>query len=120
VELVDSKGGLWGIVSGTDIEPEEGEKARVRFAARCDKALATIVLAMEPCLLYLVGNDPVAIWRVLSEQFQRKTWVNKLEFKRKLFLLRLAEGGSVQDHIKTMTEIRDELSVIGERVSDED
>ena len=33
--------------------------------------------------------------------------------------LRLAEGGSIQDHIKLMTEIFDELSAIGERVSDE-
>ena len=57
--------------------------------------LATIVLAMEACLLYLVGNDPtdlVAVWRKLFEQFQRKTWANKLEFKQKLFSLRLAEG----------------------------
>ena len=117
------KDGLWGIVNGTEREPTEGDEARAKFAAKRDKALATIVLAMEPCLLYLIGNDPtdpVAVWRVLSEQFQRKTWANKLELKRKLFLLRLAEGGSVQDHIKIMTEICDELLAIGECVSDED
>ena len=34
--------------------------------------------------------------------------------------MRLAEGGSVQDHIKYMTEICDELSVIGETTSEED
>ena len=40
----------------------------------------------------------------------------------KLFSMRLAEGGSVQDHIKYMTEIRvcDELSVIDEAISEED
>lgn len=117
------KDGLWAIVSGKEVEPAESEEARAKFAARRDKALATIVLAMEPRLLYLVGNDPtdpVAVWRVLSEQFQRKTWANKLELKRRLFSLRLAEGGSVQEHIKIMTEICDELAAIGERVSDED
>ena len=117
------KDGLWGIVNGTEREPTEGDEAWAKFAAKRDKALATIVLAMEPRLLYLIGNDPtdpVAVWRVLSEQFQCKTWANKLELKRKLFLLRLAEGESVQDHIKIMTEICDELSAIGERVSDED
>ena len=46
-------------------------------------------------------------------------WANKLELKRKLFSLKLTEGGSMQDHIKVMTEICDELSVIGEHVSDE-
>ena len=35
-------------------------------------------------------------------------------------MLRLAEGGSVQEHIKIMTEICDELVAIGEHVSDED
>ena len=34
--------------------------------------------------------------------------------------MRLAEGGAVQDHIKYMTEICDELSVIGETISEED
>ena len=49
-----------------------------------------------------------------------QTWASKLELKRKLFSMRLAEGGSVQDHIKYMTEICDELSVIGEAISEED
>ena len=111
-------------ISGTEVEPVEGEETQAKFAVRRDKAQATIVLAMEPCLLYFVGNDltdPVAVWRVLStEQFQCKTWANKLELKRRLFSLRLAEGGSVQDHIEIMTEMCDELAEIGERVSDED
>ena len=32
------KDGLWGIVSGTEVEPEEGDEARAKFAARRDKA----------------------------------------------------------------------------------
>ena len=75
---------LWSIVSGMERESTERDEALEKFAVKCDKALATIVLAMEPHLLYLYGNDltdPVAVWRVLSEQFQRKTWANKLELK---------------------------------------
>ena len=34
--------------------------------------------------------------------------------------MRLAEGGSVQEHIKSLTEVCDELSVIGEPVKEED
>ena len=60
------------------------------------------------------------VWKALADQFQRKTWANKLELKWKLFSLRLADGGSVQDHIKTMTEVCDELSAIGETVKEED
>ena len=83
-------------------------KRKAKFAARHDKTLATIVLMMEPTLLYIVApdpTDPLVVWRALADQFQRKTWVNRLELKRKLFSLRLAECGSVQQHIKLMNEI---------------
>ncbi len=44
-------------------------------------------------------TDPIVVWKVLANQYQRKTWANKLELKRKrkLFSMRLAEGGSVQE-----------------------
>ena len=116
------KEGLWGIVNGTDTVPEEGAE-RAKFISRRDKALATIVLAVDPKLLYLIGGDPedpVVVWRALANQFQRNTWANKLELKRKLFSLKLADGGSVQDHIKTMTEVFDKLSAIDEPVKEED
>ena len=65
--------------------------------SRKDKALAIIVLAIEPKLLYLIGNpeDPVVVWKKLTNQFQKKTWANKLELRRKLFFLRLEDGGSI-------------------------
>ena len=34
--------------------------------------------------------------------------------------MRLAEGSSVQEHVKFLTEVCDELSVIGEPVKEED
>ena len=121
------KEGLWDIVNGTEVAPVDGADRpwdrQAKFAARRNRALAGIVLAIEPSLLYLVGadpTDPVIVWGTLADQFQRKTWANKLELKRKLFSMRLAEGGSVQEHIKYMTEICDELSVIGEAISEED
>lgn len=74
--------------------------------ARRDRGLAIVVLSVEPSLLYLIGDpeDPVVVWKKLSDQFQKKTWENKLELRRKLYSLRLKEGDSVQKHIKEMTE----------------
>ena len=83
-------------MSGTETAPTEGTEQQAKFAARKDKALAIIVLAVELSLLYLIGTDPtdpVVVWKTLADQFQRKTWANKLELKRKLFSMRLAEGG---------------------------
>ena len=51
------KDGLWGIVSGSEIAPVEVAE-QAKFALTRDKALATIVLAVDPSLLYLIGTDP--------------------------------------------------------------
>ena len=84
------KEGLWDIVNGTETAPTEGVERQAKFAMRRDKALAMIVLAVEPSLLYLIGSDPtdpVVVWRTLADQFQHKTWANKLELKAKIIFL---------------------------------
>ena len=45
-----------------------------------DRALAMIVLSLEPSLLYLIGDpdDLGVVWKKLADQFQKKTWANKL------------------------------------------
>ena len=78
--------GLWSIVAGTEEAPpaEAAADRRAKFQARMDKALALIA----PSLLYLVG-DPVVVWKTLENQFQKKTWANKLMLRWKLYSLRL-------------------------------
>ena len=117
------KDGLWGIVSGSEECPPMTEADKYsKFVGRRDRALATIVLSVEPALLYLIGDpeEPTTVWKKLADQFQKKTWANKLALRRKLYSLQLREDGAVQEHIKEMTEIFDELSVIGDPLSEED
>ena len=115
------KDDLWSIVDGTETAPTESDKL-VKFKVRKNKALAMIVLAVSPKLLYLLGDpdDPKEVWTKLANQFQKKSWSNKLQLRRKLYSLRLKDGGSVQDHVKTLTEIFNELSIIGDPISEED
>ena len=52
------KEGLWAIVDGTELPPSsesEADKYR-KFVGRRDRALAIIVLSIEPSLLYLIGD----------------------------------------------------------------
>ena len=118
------KDGLWGIVNGTDTDPGKDAAAEQRkFLARRDRALAVIVLSVEPSLLYLIGSNPenpVEVWKKLQDHFQKKTWANKLQLRRKLYSLRLKEGEPVQEHIRKMTKIFEELSVVEDPVSEED
>ena len=101
------KEGLWEIVSRAEQSPGVKDENFPKFLARKDKALAKIVVTVQPSLLYLIGDpeDPSEVWKKLESQFQKRTWANKSQLRRKLFSLRLKEGDSVQEHIKAMTEI---------------
>ncbi len=79
-------------------EEEAEADRRSKFLARRDRALATIVLGMD---LYVIG-DPVVVWTKLQNQFQKKTWANKLALRRRLHSLQLKDGAPVQDHIKSI------------------
>ena len=117
------KDNLWGIVSGSEKFPASNEEgAQDAYSQRRDKALAIIVLSVDPSLLYLLGDpeDPKTAWDCLQKQFQKKSWANKLSFRRKLYSLKLEEGASVRDHIKDITEIFNELAIIGDAVEEED
>ena len=70
------KDSLWGIVSGTEkLARDANADTQKKFEARKDRALAIVVLAVDPSLLYMLGNpeDPAEVWQKLEEQFQRKT-----------------------------------------------
>ncbi len=72
------KENLSEIVNGSETVPADGADRIAKVNARKDKALATIILLIDPTLLYLVGEpkDPVDVWKLLSNNFQKKTWAN--------------------------------------------
>ena len=115
---------LWDIVRGTETEPDtQDEGVKRNFWRRKDRALATVVLTVDPSKLYLLGDDPEdpkLVWDTLGDQFQKKTWANKLALRRRLYSMRLASGESVDDHIKKMMEIFNELAVLGDPMEEED
>ncbi|KAK3876705.1 hypothetical protein Pcinc_018517 [Petrolisthes cinctipes] len=114
---------VWSLVNGTEPIPDPTDSNKYsNYVLKKNKALAIVVLSVDPKLLYLLGEpeDPKEVWNKLADQFQKKTWSNKLQLRRRLYALRLKEGGSVQEHIKTMTEIFNELSIIGDQMNEED
>lgn len=69
--------GLWGTVTGTETIPAADMRLEVdhaKFIARRDRALATIVLAVDPKLLYLLGESTnlIDVWAKLQAQFQKR------------------------------------------------
>ena len=125
MRMILMKLGVWRIVEGKEVAPDDDEPIASwrKFMERRDKALANIVLGVAPNQLYLLGpepKDPVEVWNLLINQFQKKTWANKLSLKRKLYGLKLKDQEPVQEHLKSMVELFDELAVIGEAVEEED
>eukprot|EP00794_Sanderia_malayensis_P020843 gene20843-22886_t len=117
------KDSLWSLIDGTETVPLQTEAERhAKYVTKKNRALGTVVLLIELCLLYLLGDlqDPVVVWNKLATQFQKKTWANKLALRRKLYSLRLKESQSVQQHIKEMTEVSEELSILGDPIEEED
>ena len=48
-----------------------------------------------------------------ADQFQKKTWVKELSPKRRLYNLKLKVRQLIQKHVKMLTEIFVEVSIIG-------
>ena len=121
VKMALIKNGGWGFVTETE-DFDDDRAAWRKFLDRKNKALATIVLSIDPALLYLLGDpqDPAEVWQKLADQYEKKSWANKLALRRKLYSLRLKENESVQTHIKGMIEIFDSLSVVGHVIEEED
>ncbi len=122
IRMAFLRDGLWDLVNGIETAPREDASKWANYLARKDRALATIVLSIEPSLLYLIGEpeDPIVVWKKLLDQFQKKTWANKLALRRKLYSLKLKDGDAVQEHIKVMIKTFDALSVVGDRIEEED
>ena len=93
------------------------------YCSRRDRALSIIVMAIEPRLLYLIGDDPEdpeEVYNKLCNTFMKKTWANKLRLRKQLFSLKLTSGVSVHEHIKKYVEIFSKLAVLGDAVEEED
>ena len=119
---------LWDIVKGSETAPvgDGATPAALKtFKTRSNKALSMIVLSMKPELHYLIGRepeDPVAVWNLLADHFERKSWGNCYELWKRLFSLprmkEIRDGGSVNEHLKALQEIFDSLAVLEDPVTE--
>ena len=70
------KEGLYGYINGSEVEPASSDvSALTKYHAQREKALAKIVLAIDPKLLYLISDpsDPATVWTKLRDMFQKKS-----------------------------------------------
>eukprot|EP00253_Pinus_taeda_P020050 PITA_20050 len=61
-----------------------------------------------------------ALWDKLGNLYQSKSLMNKLFLGKKLYNVRMKDGGSVSDHLNVFNTIVSQLSFVDIKISDED
>ena len=99
---------IWGIGNETETLPGADNREAHRKFLACRNALATIVMSIEIPLLYLIGADPenpVIVWT--QRPFPKENMGQPTGTQKKTVCIAV-----MQKHVKRMTEIFEELSII--------
>ena len=113
----------WEIVNGSEECPQQADRdAYKKNCNRQDRALATIVLTLDPELLYLVENidHPIQLWNKSEKKFQTKSVASKFALRKKLINTKLQDGTSFQSHAKIFSETFSNLTAIGYTLDNDD
>jgi hypothetical protein len=81
-----------------------------------------IWLCLTDLVLLNVSSEDSAkkLWDKLGSLYQSKYLVNKLFLKKKLYLLRMSDGGSVIDHLNTFNIVLSQLSPVDIKITNEE
>ena len=76
--------------------------------------LALLVTSINSDLVHLITECQTAkeIWDKLKQRFERNTVANKLFLKQKFFSLKMKDSDSLDEHLRRMKEITDQLAAI--------
>ena len=110
-------------MNGSEECPQQTDcDAYKKYCNRRDRALATIVLTLDPELLYLVENidDPIQVWNKLEKNFQTKSVASKFALRKKLINTKFQDGISIQSHVKIFSETFSNLAAIGDTLENDD
>lgn len=114
---------LWCVTDGTEVlnDDADGDETGA-YNLKCQKALSTLVMSIEPSQLYLITTCETAeeAWLNLKEHFESDTLHNKLLLKKQYFRSEMSEGSSMKNHLKIMKELTDKLAAVGAPIGEED
>ena len=114
---------LWGLIDGTEIlQDDASAHQREDFSKKSQKVFSTMVMSVSLPQLYLITSyeELRRAWIALRNHFERDILVNKLILKKQYFRMEMAEGTSMEAHIKTMNELTDGLAAINAPIAEED
>ena len=79
-------------------------------------------MCLGDLILINVHEEPTAkkLWKKLSEIYQEKSLVNKIFLRKKLYSLRLEEGGQSFEHLKKINMLLTQLTLVGMPMDEEE
>lgn len=112
---------LWGHIDGSSSRPT-AEEQKAAFTKSEKKAKALLVTSINADLVYLITecHTPKQIWDKLKERFERDTLANKLFLKQKFFSLKMKDEDSIEEHLRRMKEITDQLAAINAPIPEDE
>ena len=105
--------GLWTYITGTARGEEED-------ASKEQKVFYLILQCIGQKYVPMVMNCQTTkdMWDTLCQTFQRKAVSNKVFTLMQLYGLRMKKGTQIQDHLRKLNELADQLAAIGEEISE--
>ena len=85
------------------------------------KALCTVRLTLAKSIAFTVKNEKTlaSLMASLSSMYEQPSAVNKVHLIKKLFNLKMVEGGKFHEHLNEFNEVTDQLNAIEITFSDE-
>ena len=93
---------LWELVTGGEVLARGAtNKAISEFRKRDNKALSIICLAIEPDLKIYVrsAKSSKEAWDALANTFEEKTLSKIIQYRRKLYSVKLKEKQTMTEHV---------------------
>lgn len=117
--MVLEEKGLWEIVKGEEIAPdEEAEEEFLSYQRREHLAYVLICLILRDGPSEEVRHEMQAkkAWEALETMYEPKNLANVLRLKRELINLKMKGSDKVKDHVQILRAIAAELAAIGEPI----
>jgi len=110
---------LWSYVTGDEVLTPTTEPT---WKKKDGKALRQIRLRVARDLVALVSDADTSkeAWDTLKTTFRQSGTIGIITLRRKLYTLAMQEGGDIEDHLRSMREVRAELRALGDKVDDRD
>jgi hypothetical protein len=106
---------------GTAAEPND-PAAKAAWQKKDRMALSAIRLRVaDHVLVYVSGAKTAAeAWKTLRDTYEPSGPIGIVLARRKFFRAECAEGGDIQEHIRTLRSYQTELATLGQKVEETD